>query len=250
MHSSSFSSSFSFSSSSSVFTKRVLFCSTTRSITCTSSIIPQSHVQGTKQPDEQYDKDVIFMQLALRHAQHAYREHEVPVGAVIVNEKDIVLAGARNMIEQLKDATAHAEIECIRKASKVINNWRLSNCTLYTTLEPCAMCLNALRAARVSRIVFGARDHTKTARHHYIDQYKDQSSIGTSTISRCREQSDVNSELMTRVTTENTGGDTSATDWKMAVTGGVLADDSSLLLKRFFKQLRTSSAAKKKETSI
>lgn len=176
----------------------------------------------------------------------------MPVGAVIVDEKGIVLAGARNMIEQLKDATAHAEVECLKKASKVTNNWRLRNCTLYTTLEPCAMCLGALRAARVSRVVFGAHDHTSAARHYnYNHNQKTDSGINTHPSSSGGGSSHSGaSEYMTRINNDHTEGadDSSYTEHKLIITGGVLAEDSSLLLKRFFKQLRRSS--KTKEASI
>ena len=87
------------------------------------------------------DQKQHFMKLALRHAQHAFRENEVPVGAVIVDEDGVVIASARNRIESYQDPTAHAEICAIRKACEVKGNWRLIGCTLYTSLEPCPMCM-------------------------------------------------------------------------------------------------------------
>jgi tRNA(adenine34) deaminase len=104
------------------------------------------------------EEDRRFMKLALRHAQHAYREKEVPVGAVLVDDKGKIIAAARNQVEELQDATAHAEISCLRKAAKVLNNWRLVNTTLYTTLEPCSLCISAITNFRVNRVVYGAKD--------------------------------------------------------------------------------------------
>ena len=98
------------------------------------------------------------MRLALRHAQHSFREKEVPIGAVIVNDEGKVIATGRNQIETLKDPTAHAEINCIRKASEVLGTWRLNNHTLYTTLEPCPMCLGAIQQARIKKVVYAAKD--------------------------------------------------------------------------------------------
>jgi len=105
------------------------------------------------------DKDETFMRLALRHAQHAFREKEVPIGAVVVeDDTGLVLATSRNRVEATQDPTAHAEVNSIRAACGLRNNWRLSGCTLYTTLEPCPMCLSTAMAARVNRVVFGAHD--------------------------------------------------------------------------------------------
>ena len=82
---------------------------------------------------------------------------EVPVGAVVVHE-DAVLAEAHNRTLELADPTAHAELIAIRAAARRLGDWRLSNCTLYTTLEPCAQCAGAIVLARVTRLVVGARD--------------------------------------------------------------------------------------------
>ena len=96
------------------------------------------------------------MRLALRHAQHAFREKEVPVGAVIVDQRNgEVIATSRNNVEKNNDVTSHAEIECIRKAAKITGNWRLSDYTLYTTLEPCVMCMAAIQSARLKKVVYG-----------------------------------------------------------------------------------------------
>ena len=102
--------------------------------------------------------DKKFMSLALEEALRAYHENEVPIGAVLIDEDGILIAREHNRIEQLNDATAHAEILALRAASKILNRWRLSNCTLYSTVEPCAMCAGALVLCRVKRLVYGATD--------------------------------------------------------------------------------------------
>jgi len=105
-------------------------------------------------------RDEPYMKLALRHAQAAYRAKEVPIGAVVVdNLTGDVLSTARNNVERSTDSTAHAELLAIRRATQVMGNWRLNDCTLYTTLEPCAMCMGAIQSARLKRIVFGTKDH-------------------------------------------------------------------------------------------
>ncbi|MCH2113850.1 MAG: nucleoside deaminase [Pirellulales bacterium] len=97
------------------------------------------------------------MALALAQAEAAREADEVPVGAVIVRE-DRVLAAAHNQREQLRDATAHAEMIAMTQASATLDSWRLGGCTLYSTLEPCPMCAGAILQARLSRVVFAALD--------------------------------------------------------------------------------------------
>jgi len=97
------------------------------------------------------------MEIALQLALKAFRRGEVPVGALLVGEGKI-LAQNYNRREELKDATAHAEILVLREAGMLLGSWRLLGTTLYVTLEPCPMCAGALVQARVSRLVFGARD--------------------------------------------------------------------------------------------
>ncbi len=98
-----------------------------------------------------------FMGEALRQARRAYEAGEVPVGAVIVREERIV-ARAANQVELLKDATAHAEMLAITQAEHAAGDWRLTDCTLYVTKEPCPMCAGAIVHARLKRVVFGASD--------------------------------------------------------------------------------------------
>lgn len=102
------------------------------------------------------------MELALQEAKQAAKEGEIPVGAVIVREGEII-AAAHNRREQDQDATAHAEILALQAACKKLNRWRLPDCTLYVTLEPCPMCAGALWNARIGRIVYGAWDSTAGA---------------------------------------------------------------------------------------
>jgi tRNA(adenine34) deaminase len=104
-----------------------------------------------------------YMQQALREALAAAAEDEVPIGAVIVHNYPSggagrVIASAHNQREQLRDPTAHAEMIAITQAASVLGDWRLDDCTLYVTLEPCPMCAGAIVLARVPRIVYGAID--------------------------------------------------------------------------------------------
>lgn len=150
------------------------------------------------------NKDSTFMKLAIRHAQHAYREREVPIGAILVDENHSVVASARNSVEELHDATAHAEILCMRKAADLLENWRLHGCTLYTTLEPCVTCFSAAQSFRIKRIVYGAKDLRLGA----CGSFQSQQTI-------------------------------KHPFHEIEVQGGVLEDESALLLRRFFKGVRS-----------
>ncbi len=97
------------------------------------------------------------MREALRQAQKAYAADEVPVGAVVVNEGKII-ARACNQVELLKDATAHAEMLALTEAEAAVGDWRLTNCDLYVTKEPCAMCAGAIVHTRIRRVIFGCPD--------------------------------------------------------------------------------------------
>ena len=144
--------------------------------------------------------DVKFMKSALKCAQKAYEEGEVPIGAVVVCDGKIVGRG-HNRRTSRQIATAHAEIEAIEKACKKLKSWRLPECEIYVTLEPCLMCLGAIINSRIKKLVFGASDsksETKTFLHS-----KDNS---------------LNHNLI--------------------VEGGVMQEECSNLLKNFFKQAR------------
>jgi tRNA(adenine34) deaminase len=102
-------------------------------------------------------QDERWMEFALKEAEQAYKRKEVPIGAVIVHENRIIGRGY-NQTETLQDPTAHAEMIAITAAATQLTSWRLENCTLYATLEPCAMCAGAIVLARIERVVFGSHD--------------------------------------------------------------------------------------------
>ena len=102
-------------------------------------------------------EDIRFMQMALREARLAAQEGETPIGAVVVAGGEVV-ASAHNTRERDHDITAHAELIAIRQVAKGRKDWRLGDCTVYVTLEPCPMCAGALIASRVARVVYGAKD--------------------------------------------------------------------------------------------
>ena len=105
-----------------------------------------------------------FLRRALEEAQQAFDEDEVPVGAVIVHGERII-ASAHNQREQLRDPTAHAEMIAITQAAESLGSWRLDDCTLYVTLEPCPMCAGAILQARIPWLVYGAADPKAGAVH-------------------------------------------------------------------------------------
>lgn len=144
------------------------------------------------------NEDEKWMQIAIQEAIKAEKDGEVPVGAVLVKD-DLVIAKAHNQPISTNDATAHAEIQLIRAAGKIQENYRLTGTSLYVTLEPCAMCLGAMMHARVERIVYGAHD-PKTG------------VCGSS---------------------ENLI-DANCFNHKIALTGGVLDSECKKLLKKFF----------------
>ena len=104
--------------------------------------------------------DQYFMKQALQQAREALEKEEIPVGAVIVSE-DKIICRAHNLTETLSDVTAHAEMLALTAASEQLGSKFLDNCTMYVTLEPCAMCAGALGWARIGRLVFGARDEKR-----------------------------------------------------------------------------------------
>lgn len=148
------------------------------------------------------DRDKEFMQMALDVAKEAYRAEEVPVGAVLVKEGEIIARG-NNQRERLQDPTAHAEILAIRAAAEVMGSWRLTDTTMYVTLEPCAMCAGAIIQARITRLVFGTHDPKAGA---------------------CGSICDLTNE--TRF------------NHHVIVQSGILAEDCRHLLQQFFQHLR------------
>src|SRR6266478_1650 len=106
---------------------------------------------------EDCESDEFFMRAALRLAAKAYEADEVPVGAVVVRDGRII-GRAYNQVELLKDATAHAEMLALTQAEEAMGDWRLTDCTLYVTKEPCPMCAGAIVHVRLARVVFGVAD--------------------------------------------------------------------------------------------
>lgn len=148
------------------------------------------------------DIDAGFMGRALELAREAGEAGEVPIGAVVVRD-GIVLSESRNRMEELQDASAHAEILAIRDASRKLDSWRLDGCTLYASLEPCPMCAGAILNARIGRVVYAARDKRLGACHtHWA--ILSQNPIGRS----------------------------------IEVVDGVRDEESAALLKEFFRDLR------------
>lgn len=104
------------------------------------------------------NKDLDFMKVALELAKIAENSGEVPVGAIIVNKNGEIISKAYNLRETQKNAVAHAELIAIENACKSLGGWRLGDCTLYVTLEPCPMCAGAIVNSRIKRVVFGSYD--------------------------------------------------------------------------------------------
>ncbi len=102
-------------------------------------------------------RDEKYMSLALEEAKFAYLKDEVPIGCIIVKD-DKVIARAHNIKETTRLASAHAEVLAIERASLVLGGWRLTDCELYVTIEPCAMCAGLIYQARIKRLIFGAKD--------------------------------------------------------------------------------------------
>ena len=146
-------------------------------------------------------EDEKWMREALKEAEKSFSNEEVPVGAVVVNKGAIIGRGC-NRKEALKDPTAHAEIIAITAAANSIGDWRLEGSILYSTLEPCLMCAGAIIQARLSRVVYGAKDEKFGAFGSVID-------------------------------VRNKGW-----NWEFEVVSGILKEESAALLKTFFKERR------------
>lgn len=149
--------------------------------------------------------DAYFMREALRAARRALAAEEVPVGAVVVRESRVI-ARAWNQVETLKDATAHAEMLAITQAENAVDDWRLTDCDLYVTKEPCPMCAGALVHARLRRVVFGCGDPRGGAAGGWINLLQ-----------------------------------TESLNHRCEVTGGVLEAECAAMLKAFFYERRQKS---------
>ncbi|GAK86923.1 tRNA-specific adenosine-34 deaminase [Vibrio ponticus] len=144
--------------------------------------------------DQQFSAlDEQFMRRAMTLAAQAEQEGEVPVGAVLVKDGEVIAEGWNQSIGR-HDATAHAEVQALRKAGQLLENYRLLDTTLYVTLEPCPMCAGALLHSRVKRIVFGAPDLKAGAAGTVLNLFEHQAAYHYATIERglledeCREQ--------------------------------------------------------------
>ncbi len=159
-------------------------------------------IEDQPKPDPRESQDVTFMQTALEEAARALTLDEVPIAALLVH-KGQVLVRSHNYREIHQDPTAHAEMLVIREAAKLLGSWRLTDTTLYVTLEPCAMCLGAIILARIPRLVFGAHDPKAGACGSVLDF-----------------------------------ADNERLNHRVEVAGGILEQESRQLLKGFFRALR------------
>jgi len=148
------------------------------------------------------EKTYQFMYAALQEAEKALDYNEVPIGAIVVKDEKMIGKGF-NQVEKLKDATAHAEIIALTAAANHLNNWRLEDCSIYVTLEPCIMCTGALLASRISDLYFAAFDPKFGACGSLYNLAEDAKS-----------------------------------NHKLKVYSGIYADESRNLLKRFFSHIR------------
>lgn len=146
--------------------------------------------------------DEYFMSLALEEALKAYDKREVPIGAVIVRDNKVISVG-HNLRECLKDATAHAELIAIKEACDALGGWRLTNTTLYATIEPCPMCAGAILQSRIQRVVIGSMDPKAGA---------------CGSIVNLLNMNDFNHQV--------------------EITTGVLEEECADIMRRFFKELR------------
>ncbi len=149
-------------------------------------------------------KDIYFMQQAIKYAKEAYLKDEVAIGAVIVKDNKIIARGYNKSIT-LKDTTAHAEIVAIKKACKKLNNYRLIDCSIYVTVEPCMMCLGALIHARIKNLYFGTNDIKTGACNSVLD------------ISKIK------------------------TNHKINIYSGLLQNDCATIIKKFFENKRVKN---------
>ncbi len=154
-------------------------------------------------PEDERAQDFTFMRIALEEAARAAAAGEVPIAALVVQDSQI-LAEAHNCRELWQDPTAHAEVIAIRAAATALGTWRLTDTTLYVSLEPCAMCIGAIILARISRVVFGAWDPKAGA---------------------CGSVFDFTNEPRL--------------NHRVEILGGLLEQESQALIQQFFRQLRT-----------
>ena len=148
------------------------------------------------------------MKLAFREAEKAYEQDEVPIGAVVI-QNEIIIGRGFNQCESLNDPTAHAEIIAITSAANTLKNWRLENCSLFVTKEPCPMCAGALINSRISKIIFG--------------MYDEKEGCCGSLYQLCRDP---------------------RLSHQLSVKGGVLESQCTLIIQEFFKNKREQNRKK------
>ena len=112
------------------------------------------------------NKDIYFMNIAYKEALKAYKKDEIPVGVVIVKDNKVI-SKAHNLRDSKQIVTKHAEIIAIEKANKKLNNWRLNNCILYSTLEPCNMCSEIINEAKIDKVVYSAKNQNSSNKYCY-----------------------------------------------------------------------------------
>lgn len=149
-----------------------------------------------------------FMKEALKQAKKAYEKEEIPVGAIIVKDHKII-ARAYNQKEKKLDTTKHAEILAIQKASKKLKSWRLTDCDIYVTLEPCSMCAGALIQSRINKLYIGTQDKKTGACGSVLNLLEDYTF-----------------------------------NHKVQVESGILQSECEKILKEFFKELRDKKSKK------
>ncbi|MYN40963.1 tRNA adenosine(34) deaminase TadA [Duganella sp. FT109W] len=157
--------------------------------------------------------DTAFMQLALEQAQQAWDLGEVPVGAVVVKDGEVIAVGCNQPIGK-HDPTAHAEIVALRAAAEKLGNYRLPGCELYVTLEPCVMCSGAMMHARLAKVVFGASDPKTGACGSVLNLFQ-------------QEQLNHHTDIV----------------------GGVMAEECGAMLKKFFAARRAAATAARRATA-
>ncbi|MCD4812763.1 tRNA adenosine(34) deaminase TadA [bacterium] len=159
-------------------------------------------------------QDEAYMALALREARKAFKQDEVPVGAVIVHQGKIIGRGY-NRVEQKQDVSYHAEMIALRQAARRLKSWRLEQCRLFVTLEPCAMCAGAIVWSRIEQVVYAASDSKAGACGSVVRV------LGNKKLNHSPK-----------------------------VVSGILASEAALLLKRFFKNLRQKTKKKIKRRDV
>ncbi|MCJ7729074.1 MAG: tRNA adenosine(34) deaminase TadA [Sedimentisphaerales bacterium] len=162
-------------------------------------------IEPASDPNSKPSVDEQYMRIAIDQARIAKENGDVPIGAVIVHN-DQIIAKAYNQREQLQDPTAHAEIIALTQAAAALENWHLNGCTMYVTLEPCCMCAGALVLARIDRLVYGCDDPKTGAIKSLYNIVSDE-----------------------------------RLNHRVEVTSGVLADECSQILQEFFAQRRTKT---------